>query len=139
MNTMTMQAPGATRRPRRWPWVLGLSLLIMLALLATAWNGIAALPSVPVDITIDGERVVSGLDVAGMPPPHKVALVAVAAFSMLAALVLLPVALLAGLAALLVAALLIVGLPLLAVAAVLLIVLSPLWLLGWLVWKAVCG
>ncbi|MBT9486343.1 MAG: hypothetical protein IV093_02420 [Rubrivivax sp.] len=125
--------------PRRRRWPLALTTLVLLALGAAllAWGAISALNPMPVNLSIDGEQIFTGLDLAGMPPAHKVVLAALLAFVMLAALVIVPVALMLGLVALLVAVLAIVGLPLLAVAAVLAVVLAPLWLLGWLVWKAI--
>lgn len=131
---MTLSPP-----PRRRRWPLALTTLVLLALGAAllAWGAISALNPVPVSLAIDGEQIFTGLDLAGMPPAHKVVLAAVLALLMLAALVIVPVALVVCVAAVLVGVLAVVGLPLLAVAAVLAVVLAPLWLLGWLVWKAI--
>ncbi len=125
--------------PRRRRWPLALTTLVLLALGAAllAWGAISAFNPVPVSLAIDGEQIFTGLDLAGMPPAHKVVLAALLALLMLAALVIVPVALVVCVAAVLLGVLAVVGLPLLAVAAVLAVVLAPLWLLGWLVWKAI--
>ena len=124
---------------RRWPWMLGLTLLAALAAVLLAWGAISALNPMPLNISIDGERVVNGLDLAGMPPAHKLLLAGLLAFVLLSALIVVPLALLLTLLGLLVAALAIVGLPLLAALALVGLLLSPLLLIGWLVWKMVAS
>ncbi len=131
MNAAVLAVP-TVRRRRRWPWVLGLMALLAFGAVMLGWGLVEALNPVPISVTIDGERVVSGLDLAGMPPAHKVVLAAVIACAMLLAIVLVPVALVLSLGLLLLIVLLAVGLPLLAAGAVLALVLSPLLLLGWL-------
>jgi hypothetical protein len=126
--------PPASRR--YWPLMLVMLAVTALALLTVAWSAIDALGSMPVHITVDGEELVQGLDLASMPPAHRIVLAAVIVFALLAALVVLPVALLMALAGVVLAAFAVVGLPLLAAAAVVAVVLSPLWLLGWLLWRA---
>lgn len=133
MNAVALPVPAAHRR-RRWPWVLGLLVLLVFGATMLGWGLMEALRPVPISVTIDGERVVSGLDLASMPPAHKVVLAAVIACAMLLAIVLVPVALVMSLGLLLLIVLLAVGLPLLAAGAVLALVLSPLLLAGWLLW-----
>ena len=134
MNNTVMSLNTAPRR--RWPLALTTLVLLALGAVLLAWAAVSALNPVPVSLNIDGEQIFTGLDLASMPPAHKVVLAALLAFAMLAALVIVPVALMLGLVALMVGLLALVGLPLLVAAAVLAVVLAPLWLLGWLVWKA---
>jgi hypothetical protein len=131
MNTVVL----SPRRGRRWPWVLLALMLLGVAALALAWGAVSALNPVPFSVVVDGRQVFEGLDLASMPPAHKVVLAAVLAFVLLAALVVLPVALLLTLLGVLVAALAVVGLPLLVAFAVLAVLLSPLWLGVWLLFK----
>lgn len=131
MNAAVLAVP-TVRRRRRWPWVLGLMALLAVGATLLGWGLVEALHPVPISVTVDGERIVSGLDLAGMPPAHKVVLAAVIACAMLLAIVLVPVALVLSLGLLLLIVLLAVGLPLLAAGAVIALVLSPLLLLGWL-------
>jgi hypothetical protein len=129
-----------TRTPRRrWPLLLITLLLLAAGAVLLAWGALSALNTVPVSLTIDGERIFSGLDPAALPPAHKLLLAALLAFALLATLIVVPVALLLTLLGVLVAALAIVGLPLLAVFALLALLLSPLLLAGWLLWKLVVG
>lgn len=132
MNAAAALTLPTVRRRRRWPWVLGLLALLVFGATMLGWGLMEALQPVPISVTIDGERVVSGLDLAGLPPAHKVVLAAVIACAMLLAIVLVPVALVLSLGLLLLIVLLAVGLPLLAAGAVLALVLSPLLLVGWL-------
>ncbi|MBP6251161.1 MAG: hypothetical protein KA387_00305 [Rubrivivax sp.] len=120
---------------RRWPWVLGALLLLAGAALALAWIGISALHPLPFSVVVDGERVFEGIDLGSMDPALKLLLAALFAFVLLAALIIVPVALLLTLLGLLVAALAIVGLPLLVACVLLAALLSPLWLILWLLFK----
>ena len=120
---------------RRWPWVLGALLLLAGAALALAWIGISALHPLPFSVVVDGERVFEGIDLGSMDPALKLLLAALFAFVLLAALIIVPVALLLSLLGLLVAALAVVGLPLLVAGVLLAVVLSPLWLILWLLFK----
>lgn len=131
MNAIAMPM-SAPRRRRRWPWVLGGMALLAFGAALLGWALVEAVNPVPVSLTIDGERIVEGLDLAGLPPAHKVVLAAVVAVALLLAVVLVPVALVLSLGLLALLLLLAVGLPLLVAGAVLALVLSPLLLLGWL-------
>jgi hypothetical protein len=124
----------AAGRParRRWPIALALMALAVLAAIALAWNLVDAIDVVPVSLTVDGERVLDGLDLAALPPAHRFALVALVVFAALTLLLAVPIALLL----LLLALALVLLLPLTVALAALALVLSPLWLLGWLAWRA---
>ncbi len=134
MNATAIPLPVPHRRPRRWPWVLALMALLAFGAAMLGWGLVEAVHPLPLSVTIDGERVVEGLDLAGLPPAHKVVLAAVVAVALLLAVVLVPVALALTLGLLLLLLLLAVGLPLLVAGALLALLLSPLLLLGWLLW-----
>jgi hypothetical protein len=119
---------------RRWTFVLGSVLLLTLAAMLLAWSAISALNPVPLSLSIDGERIVDGIDLASMSAGHLLVLSALLAFVLLAALVVLPMALLLTLLGLLLAALAVVGLPLLLAMALVGLLLSPLFLVVWLLW-----
>jgi hypothetical protein len=129
-------------RPRRGgAWRAALVVLALLLVLVALAVGLAikAIDLSPVTLTIDGDRILHGWELAQLPPAHQVVLATVIVLALLAALLVVPLALLLGalaLAALLLAA---VGLPLLLVALLAGVLLSPLWLLGWLVWRAAVG
>lgn len=125
----------SARRQRRWPLVLAVLSLLALGALALAWNLVDAVGVVPVSLTIDGERVIDDIDLAGLSPAHRAVLVVLLAVAVLTAVLAVPVALLMALIALALALLLPVGIGLAALA----VVTSPLWLLGWLAWRAVAG
>lgn len=132
-----LKSPGAMGSRSAWTTtllvLLALGLLVIVAL-ALAVN---ALPSAPLHVSIDGQPVWDSMGMAQMPPAHKVVLAGVVLMALLAAMVVLPVALLLGALALAAVVLSVVALPLLIVALVLAVVLSPLWLLLWLLWRAV--
>ena len=128
-----------TRRSK-WPRRLLLAMLLGLAMLA----GIALLAGnlqfgAPVHVIIDGEEIVHGFDLASLPPAHKVVFAAVVVVALLSAMVIVPLALVFGLAAILGLVLLIVGIPLVAVLSGLLLLLSPFVLMGWLLWKLIAS
>lgn len=128
------------RRRSRWPLRLAVLLAVGLALVALLALMVNALDvAAPVHVIVDGEKVFQGLDLAAMPPAHQLVLAAIVLVALLAALLVVPIALLLALAAVLGAVLLVVGLPLLAAALGLGLLLSPLILLGWLLWKAIAS
>jgi hypothetical protein len=111
------------------------ALLTLVVTGALVHQVLQAMAHAPVSVVIDGREVTQGLNLAGMPPAHKVVLALGLSLALLAALVIVPAALLAVLLAVMAAALLVLGLPLIALAVVLAIVLSPVVLLVWLlVW-----
>ena len=132
--------PVAAARRSRWfargliLLAVGLALVIGVALLLSTLHGAA-----PVHVSVDGHEVFRSLDTDTMPPAHRVVLAAVIAIALLSALVIVPIALLLGLVAVLGVVLLIVGLPMVAVLAALALLLSPLVLLGWLMWKLIAS
>jgi hypothetical protein len=134
--TRPLAAPPVTRRRARWPWVL-LALfvagLLAVGLVADALDGLKGMA--PISVTIDDERVVDGLRFGEMPPAHRVVLATVVIVCALVALLVVPVALILGIAAVLAGALALVGLPLIVVVLVVAVALSPLLLLGWLIWR----
>jgi len=131
MNTVAL----TPRRAARWPWALGLLLVLAASAVAAVWLAISAIHPVPFSVVVDGEQVFQGVDLAGMDPGHKLGLALVVAFALLAAMVVLPVALLLALAGVRVGVLTVVGVPLLVAFVVLAVVLSPLWIGVWLLFK----
>ena len=133
-------APVAVRLagPRRTAWVNGLVALLAIGLLTVLALGVLvnAMPAMPVSLSVGGERVFEGLALAEMPPAHKVVLAGVVLLAALAALIVIPLALLLGALAAAVALLAVVVLPLALVALLLAVLLSPLWLLAWGLWRA---
>ena len=124
---------------RRWP-LLALALaVIAIGTLFAAWNLLQGVNPMPIHVLIDGDEVVHGFDMASLPPAHKVVGALVIGVLMLAAIVIVPMALILVAMCVVAVVAVVIGLPLLAVTAVLAILLSPIWLLGWLVWKALAG
>lgn len=124
----------------RWPRRLLILLAMGLALAAALVLMVQALDvSAPVHVMVDGEEVFRGLDLGAMPPAHKVVLAAVLLVTLLAALLIVPAALLLALLAVLGVVLMVVGIPLLAVVLALGLLVSPLILLGWLLWKLIAS
>lgn len=123
------------QRRSRWPMWLLLTLLLAVALVIGGLLAIGHVDLAPVSIVVDGEEVLNQWQIAEMPPAHRVLLAGVMLLALLAALVIVPVALLVGVAALAVLLVVLVGIPLVAVAFVVALLCSPLLLLGWLVWK----
>ena len=126
--------PAPMRRPRHaWPWLLAGALLLMLLALACAVAGIAAMADAAhhgLHVVINGEPcdpVVIGTE-HGLPA----VLGAVAALAVALVVVLLVVPVVVLLALLAAAAGL--GIALVAVLAVVAVALSPLWLMGVLLW-----
>ena len=131
-------APAAAARERsRWPArLMMLAALGAVLLLGLAWlaQGLGSLTA-PVHVAVDGNPVFSGWHGGDMPPAHRVVLAAVIFFGALAALVIVPIALVVSLALMLLVLLAVIGLPLVVLLAGAALLLSPLLLLGWIVWK----
>ena len=124
------------RGPRTALWLLALALLTLLASSLLIYNGLQGLSGSPVHIVIDGNEISSSMNLASMPPAHKVVLAFGLAFAVLAALMIVPVALLIAIMAVVVALLFAVGIPALVLLLVLGTVLSPFIALALLVWWA---
>lgn len=136
MNPDPSSNLAAPRRRHRWTLALLILAVIAASLVAALWTAVDALGVLPVNVAIDGEPVLSGIDLAALPPEHKLLLAAGLAFLLLALLIVLPLALCTALLGMLLAALAVVGLPLLAALAAAALALSPVLLVGWLLWRA---
>ncbi len=95
--------------------------------------------SSPVQVSINGEDVFTGFDLDRFSTAHKLALAGGLVLALLAAMVIVPIALLMVLSVFLLIALTLLGLPLIAVLTVLTLLLSPLILAGWLLWRALAS
>jgi hypothetical protein len=126
------------RRRGRWLRVLAWLFFAWVVVAAfTLFSLLGQLLPAPVEITINGASVASGLDLATWSIAPKLALAVVTALTALIAL-LLGVAALVVVATVLVPVLLLtVGLPVLAGCVVLLALLSPVVLLAWALWRAI--
>jgi hypothetical protein len=132
-------ARSTPRRAARWPRIL-LALTVFGAAVLAALAWIAqdlALWTAPWHLRVDGEEIFSGFSGQDLPPAHRVVLAAVLLMACLAALVVVPLAMMLVLLSVATAVLLAVGLPMLLVLCGLALLLSPLLLLSWLVWKIV--
>jgi hypothetical protein len=137
-TTLPTPAPGV--KPRRRRWLRSVAWLLFALVVCSAFIIVSVLGSVfpaPLEITINGTSVASGLDLAALPTADKLALAIVAAVSVLVALLLGVAALLVVAVALVPVLLLTVGLPVLVGGVVLLALLSPFLLLAWALWRAV--
>ena len=123
------------RKSGRWPWVLGALLVLFLGAMVLSWTALSAVDTAPFSVVIDGERVFEDVDLSALHPGHLLTLAAVLALALLSLMVVVPVAMLTVLACVVVGVLAVVGLPLLVVAVVLAVLLSPLWLAVWLLFK----
>jgi hypothetical protein len=140
MNTTpALPADMATPKPRPGRWLRTFGWLffawVVVSVFTIVWLFGQLLPA-PVEITVNGTSVAAGLDLAGLPTAHKLALALVAAVAALIALLFGVAVLVAAAAALVPVLLLIVGLPVLVGGVVLLALLSPFVLLGWMLWRA---
>jgi hypothetical protein len=139
MNSPTLPMPTAPMAtPRRSAWPSRLLLLMALALAATIALALMVndlVTPLPITLHIGGEPVWSGQDFNQLPPAHKVVLAGFTLLALLAVVVLLPVALIVMFLSVGLLLLFALGLPLLLVGGIALLLLSPLLLLGWLVWK----
>jgi hypothetical protein len=117
-----------------WLMVLGAALAAGVALV---FNGMH-FPA-PVHVSVNGEDVFTGFDVASLAPAHKLALVAVIVVALLTAMLIVPIALLMLLTVFLLIALTLLGLPLIAALTVLTLLMSPLILAGWLLWRVLAS
>jgi hypothetical protein len=142
MNTTasTMAAlPGAGATPRRGRWLrylLWLTLASVALSALTLCSVLGDLLPAPLEITINGAPIASGLDLAALPAAHKLAVAAVVVVALLAAMLLTLAAFVVAAVVLVPLLLLAVGLPVLVAGAVLLALFSPFVLLTWVLWRA---
>ena len=123
---------------QRLLWPLGawtvIGLALALAAIGACTELFEALSSAtfnaPLSVVIDGERVIDGLSIDALPPAHRVVLLVTLTLAGLAALLVVPIALLLLAGAVLALLMVVLGVPILAAAAVLAVALSPLILLG---------
>lgn len=134
--TSTPSPRPAPRNVSRWWLRLGLLFALLWLAAAMLWLAVQTVPYAPVHVMIDGEDVLSGFDLAGLDAAAPVALLVAVAVTLVVLLVVVPVALLVALLGLASVLLLTVGLPLLAMLGVFGLLLSPLALLIWLIWRA---
>ena len=123
----------------------GLGLLLLLLALATlgafaaAWATLGDTPETVIHLTVNGEEVHLSPEGA-LPPAHAVVLAGLGAVlglaSLVAVMALVPLALVLVAAVVAVALLAGMGLPLLLLVALGALLLSPVLLLGWLLWRA---
>ena len=139
MNALTApstdQSAAATTPRRRLRWALVLMSAAVLVTAWLAWQWVEHGMPLPVEIVIDGERQLVHAQITSLPWTDKAAIAGGIAVAAIAVALALGVAAIAVLMALVLVLLLAVALPLLLGSAVLLVLLSPLWLLAWLLWR----
>jgi hypothetical protein len=125
--------------PRR-RWVLrvsGVMLLFgLLGLVLAAAALLQAIDGTPIQLTIDGQTMAEPFTLADWSTGHWAWAVLGIAVAMLAVLVVVPLALVVAAIGVLIGLVFGLGLPLLVVALLAAVALSPLALLGWLIWRA---
>jgi len=136
MTRAALPEPRLRELPKpRWRHVRG-ALLLLLVLYAAGFlvtlGALSELPSVPVDIVLNGQTLLSGFDPASMPTEHQMVLAAALALAALLLLLVLVVVVLP-------LALLLLALPLTLAAVVVLAVLSPLIAIVWWLWRMVAS
>jgi hypothetical protein len=138
MNTPMAVTPGSTAAPRRSRWRTALWLLLALcvALLVAAFTALDQLDAAPLLVSVNGAPV-TDLDLAALPPAHKVVLALGVALVLLVALLVALGGVAVALVALVPIVLLAVALPVLIVGVLAALLLSPFALLVWLLWRAV--
>lgn len=127
---------------RRSPWLARILILMAIGAVLVAAFAMAADAlsfASPVHVSVDGQEVFSGFDIGQLEPAHKLLLAVLVMVGLLAALVIVPLAMMLALIAVLGAVLLVVGLPLMAAVAGIALLLSPLLLFGWLSWKLIAS
>jgi hypothetical protein len=131
--------PGPMAMPRRGRWLRRVVWLVLASVALSVLTLLAVLGDLlpaPLDITINGTSVASGLDMAALPAAHRLALAVLVAVVLLAVLVLALAAFVVAAVALVPVLLLTVGLPVLVAGVVLLALFSPFVLLAWVLWRA---
>ncbi len=132
-----MSQPVPTLAPRRraptWLWVMLVMLSLSVLIVLSAFNWVSSFDGAPVHVVVEGHDA-WGFDPGTLSLWDKSGILAAAVVAVFTVLVIVPVALLIGLAALLVALVLGLGVPLMGVLLVCALALSPLWLLVVFVW-----
>jgi hypothetical protein len=107
------------------------------AALGVVWlvGGLMSAEPPPLHFMIDGSPVLDGVGLQELSTAQRLLFAVVAVAALLAAVVIVPLALLWVAGLLLLGMLGLVGPPMLALAAMLALLLSPLWLIGWLLWR----
>ena len=136
MNVHPTSTPLHTGTPRKSRWWRGaLWLLFALGVLAL-WSAFTLLDSVnpaPVHVSVNGAPLLADFDLAAMQPIYKLVLAIGIAIALLVALVIAVGTVVVALVAVVPIVLFALLVPLLVGA----VLLSPLVLLGWLLWRAV--
>ncbi|MBQ0961498.1 hypothetical protein KAK06_21300 [Ideonella sp. 4Y11] len=139
MSTLTASRHAQTGAVRLAWLLLALMLLAVVGIFAAAWVTMLEGPQSLIQVVVNGEEL-HFKPTGPLPPAHQVVLAGIGGLLALGTvavvLVALPLALLAAAAVLVVVLLAGVGLPLAAVAVAVALLLSPLWLLGWALWRA---
>ena len=66
MNSSIAMPLSTTTRRSRWPLVLATMVVLALGAVLLAWGALSALNPIPMNVTVDGERVLNGLDLAAL-------------------------------------------------------------------------
>ncbi len=142
MSRPTLPSTSGRRAPRLGR---GLGVFVLLLALATlgafaaAWATLGDVPETVIHLTVNGEQIHLRPD-GPLPSAHAVVLAALGAVlglaSLLAVILLVPLTLVLVLAAVAAALFAGVGLPLMLLVALGALLLSPVLLLGWLLWRA---
>ena len=141
MSTAAMASGWPAGAPRQRWWRGALLALLLLGALAL-WATLALIDlvdPVAMQVSVNGSPLLPELDLAAMPVAYRAMLVVgIAVALMVAALAAVggAVVALAALVLVVILAMLVVVVPLLVATTVMLVLLSPLWLLGWLLWRA---
>jgi hypothetical protein len=136
MNSSTLIDP--LRPERRIVWRISAAALLVCLIVLVAATALVlhALGVAPIEISLNGERLVEPRALAQLSWGSWAAVVGGLTIALLALVVVVPVALLVAVAAAALVLLLGLGLPLLIAAFVLAVVMSPLALIAWLLWRA---
>jgi hypothetical protein len=136
MNAPVPIPLSTSRRRIVWHITAGALLLGLLAMLVAAAAILHGLDASPVQVILNGEPIALPQSLAELSWGRWMALVGGLALALLALTLVVPVALLATVAAVALALLVGLGLPLLVVALVVAMLVAPLALIGWLLWRA---
>jgi hypothetical protein len=137
LNTpTTITLDSARLSSRAWRTALWLLLALVVLIALGALQALDHLEPALVQVNVDGTPLVADLNLAALPPAHKVVLALGLAFAVLVALLVAMGGVAVALVAVVPIVLLSVALPLVLITALLLVLLSPLLLLAWLLWRA---